>query len=760
MLAKIIYHISRHYRIWSVCLALLFLAALAVIFTKLTVDNSIKIWYSEDDETYQAFINFQEEYGNDDVVVIFLQYLSKVYDKQAVADMLMIEDALAGLDYVDRTYSYGSSDFIKASSTNFSVEKIVQKAPENKDENSAIADRVNSSPSVKKSFLTEDERSHLIFVRLRSFEDIEAHRDKIVRELRAIIEGIVPQYRLGGMAVLNEALNYSVAKESSLFSGISFVLMIVLLALFIRKKRFLPVAALSIIVPVVLTFGIFAVSGQKLNMITMILPTILLVYTLADAVHIMNIYFKNGSIYPRAEKRELIRMTLSYTFKPCFFASATTMAAYISLCFSPVQVIKTTGLFAFIGIGLSFISVYIIAIIGFTIIKHPAEEKELMVSHVINRWCSLTTEFLVKTSTKWNKAIMYGFMLLFLISVYYVRKIEINTYPGEYLSERSVVRQDMNIIESTFGPFLPFEAIVACNEEDQIITRENLSFLEEFQEQITRKTHVENVTSITDRIASLNQQLDPESEDPEIPDSDEKIIRLIRLYETNGSNSLSELTNKNFTEARISGKVNMSSSKQYASLIDQLKQIFDAIPGSNELELTVQGYMPLYVQMTGYITRSLVYSFIGAFVMIALMMVVFLKNIRITIFSIIANLIPVFAVSLIMVLFKIPLDMGTVMIAAIMLGIAVDDTMHFLHAYLHHHKNHTGEGNHVDRALTITSPALLASSMALASGFLILGMSSVKSLHHFGFLCAIVVVIALAADVLFLSSILKFSIDR
>jgi len=154
------------------------------------------------------------------------------------------------------------------------------------------------------------------------------------------------------------------------------------------------------------------------------------------------------------------------------------------------------------------------------------------------------------------------------------------------------------------------------------------------------------------------------------------------------------------------------------------------------------------------------YSFLGAFIMIALMMFVFLKNIRITIFGIITNLIPVFAVALIMVLFRIPLDMGTVMIAAIMLGIAVDDTMHFLHAYLHNHENNAGKGNIVDKALVLTSPALLASSIALAAGFLILGMSSVKSLHNFGILCAAVVIIAFAADVLFLSSILKFSMNK
>ena len=70
MLTKIIYFISNHHRIISICIVLLFLAALGVILTELTVDNSIKIRYSEDDEQYQAFIDFQEKYGNDDVDIV------------------------------------------------------------------------------------------------------------------------------------------------------------------------------------------------------------------------------------------------------------------------------------------------------------------------------------------------------------------------------------------------------------------------------------------------------------------------------------------------------------------------------------------------------------------------------------------------------------------------------------------------------------------------------------------------------------------
>jgi len=104
VLTKIIYFISNHYRIFSICIVLLFLAALGVILTELTVDNSIKIWYSEDDEQYQAFIDSQEKYGNDDIVTIFPPYSFEVYEKQAVADLLRLEDTLVNLDYVDRVY--------------------------------------------------------------------------------------------------------------------------------------------------------------------------------------------------------------------------------------------------------------------------------------------------------------------------------------------------------------------------------------------------------------------------------------------------------------------------------------------------------------------------------------------------------------------------------------------------------------------------------------------------------------------------------
>lgn len=761
MISKSIYYIIDHFRFFTICIIALFSVSFFFVISELKVDNSIKIWFSENDKNYQNFIDFQGKYGNDDIITILVSYPVRVYEKKPVAELLNLEHAIRELDYVDKVYSYGSSDFLNVTDTEFFVEKIISKVPENEIEQQEIIDRLKSSPAIKKTFLSDDEKSHLILVRLKSFEAIEVHRDNIVRELRTVIEQILPNYQLGGMAVLNEALNYTVAKESSIFSILSYAMIIMLMALFIKKKRFLPIAVIAILIPITLTFGLFAATGQKLNMISMVLPTILMVYSLADVVHITNIYIQLSESEPHIDKRELINRTLVYCFKPCFFASTTTMVAYISFYLSPVNVLKTTGLFAFIGIGFAFISVYLVTIIGFSILNHPSKEKDWNTAKVINRWTGTIIRRLNNTTTRQKVLVVTSFVLLFLLSLSLIPKVEINTYPGEYLSNKSKVRKDSEIIEAKIGAYLPFEAIIKCKDQGRIITREKLLFLENFQKRLNSEFSINNPTSIVDVIKYLNQQITGHENYYRIPKSEEVIAQLLMLYEMDMNNRINEITDRGYSEARISGRIKMLSSDDYSNLINDVHELFYESSKELNLELNIEGYMPLYVLMINYITKSLLLSFLGAFMMVIIMLFVYIRNIKITLISLITNIIPVSSVVLIMVAFKISLDMGTVMIAAIMLGVAVDDTMHLLHSYMNNIDKGMSVNKAVDNAIIITGPALLASTIALATGFLIIGLSSVKSLHNFGILCAFVVIITLIADTLLLPVIIKlFSKER
>ena len=205
------------------------------VISDLRIDNTLKIWFSEGDKNYQNFIDFQDQYGNDDVITILVSYPFKVYERDAIQDMIEIEKDLSRLRHVDKVYSFGSSNFFKIFNNEISIEKNVENVPVNNIEKKRIIDRLNSFPAIKKTFLTKDERSHLIVVRLRSFEDIEIERDNIVKDIKASIEKTLPNYQIAGLAVINEAMNETVARESSLFFILSFTILIMFVALIIKK---------------------------------------------------------------------------------------------------------------------------------------------------------------------------------------------------------------------------------------------------------------------------------------------------------------------------------------------------------------------------------------------------------------------------------------------------------------------------------------------------------------------------------------------
>ncbi len=755
MVSKAVYFIQDHTRgfLWS--LIALVLISLYFITTSLKVDNTLRIWFSDDDTHYQSFLEFQDKYGNDDIITVLATYPFTVYEKEVVNELIKLERELEALEYVDQVYSFASADYLEANEFEFSIEKIASRSPDTKEEQLKLIERIERSPVIKNTFISSDEKSHVILVRLNSFEEIEEQRDNIVRDIKIVVDQALTNYQMGGLAVLNEALNKTVAIESSIFSLASYVIMILLIGLVIRKRRFLYMVVPVIFVPMILTFGLFAATGHSLNLISMTLPTILMVYALADVMHLINNYLMHAKNFPDISKRELINKALSYSFKPCIYASLTTMLAYIAFYLSPFQVLKSTGLFAFIGLGIAFIIVYIITIIGFVVLKKPAQEKEWKIVDRINGWMGIFSTAIINLTTKYQVAIIISFTLVLFTGIVLISNLEINTFPGEYLDRNTKVRQDSEHIEKKFGGYLPFELIIRSTSDQKIITTENLVLLEEFQKRINSETKLLNTTSIVEAVKYLNQQLSA-AQTYELPASDHVTSQLLLLYEMDDQNRLRELTDAGYSEARITGRVKMLSAREYGTIINDVEAIFNQLNSeSQSLEIIPQGYLPLFVHMVSYITASLLYSFLGAFVLVSILMFLFIRKVDITIISLITNLIPLSVVVILMNAFSIPLDMGTVMIAAIMLGIAVDDTMHLLHAYFNGRKLNKEKSSSIDYALKSTMPALLVSTTAMAIGFAVIGMSSVKSLQNFGLLCAATVTFALIADILLLPSIIK-----
>ncbi|PLW99085.1 MAG: hypothetical protein C0594_17440, partial [Marinilabiliales bacterium] len=380
IIEKIVDFILDQYKALLLIIAVLFFISAYLVVTEIKVENSLKIWFLDNDPHYGAYLDFQEQYGNDDIVTIFAEYPESAICEESARDAEYIKSRLDSLDFIDKVYTVFSADFLNANDFELNIEQVAEEAPQTDSARQEIINRLNSFPVIKNTFLTPDQKGHVIIARLKPVDQIENKRDELIRDIKAIAQDVYPEVNMGGIAVLTEALNRRVAEETSVFTSLSYLIIIVLLSFFIRKRRYLLIAIPSVIVPIAVLFGIFVLAGYKLNMISMIIPTILLVYSIADVVHILNIYILYGQIYKTLPKRDIIKKSLVYSFIPCMFTSVTTMAGYVSFTLSPFQALQTTGIFAFLGVGLAFVLLYILTAAGLMILNVPEDEKEWGIS--------------------------------------------------------------------------------------------------------------------------------------------------------------------------------------------------------------------------------------------------------------------------------------------------------------------------------------------------------------------------------------------
>jgi predicted RND superfamily exporter protein len=190
-------------------------------------------------------------------------------------------------------------------------------------------------------------------------------------------------------------------------------------------------------------------------------------------------------------------------------------------------------------------------------------------------------------------------------------------------------------------------------------------------------------------------------------------------------------------------------------VLKDIKRDFETTFNSDDYKLKINGFAVVFAQLNNFILETQFKSFFAAFFVAFLCLWIFIKSLRTTLLVLIPNILPLAILAIFMSLLDIPLDVTTAMITPIMLGIAMDDTIHLVYKY---RKSKTIVGSselRMNNALRYTGGALFSTTIALVGGFLIIASSATPSVKDFGLLCAVTVAIALITDIFYLPALLK-----
>ncbi|WP_396602518.1 RND family transporter [Algibacter sp. R77976] len=711
---------------------------------KLRVDNSLSIWFLEDDPSYKAYINFQEKFGSDEIFIAMLPVKNAIGASEKTA-LLKLHQAIDTLPFVKTSFSLAKAKYPIYANSKINFDNLYNTERSEK----GLKSLLSKLPNISAQLITKDYKNQFFYIQLNPTPTIEEKRQSLGSEIRTIIEKQYSNYYLTGPPVLNEAYSKGIYKESMLFGGLTVLVITLLLLFLLPNKRYLLVSLLSVAVPLALLFGIITSMGFALNMISMLIPTILMVYSVSDAVHIINIYHNEGASSQDINKIGLITLAIRKSFTPCFYTTLTTFVGYFALYLSPLPAFKNMGVFTCIGLVLSFFLVYAITIIGFSFMTLNFENsKPIIALKSINQ-----NQFIIwlnRFTTVYKKPLIIGFTLILFYGIYAIFQVKIDTNSRDLLAEGKA-KQDLRFVEKELNGSSRLQLNILTNNGEKILNTEALKHLENFQNKLEANPLVNAPVSVVNIKNFLEKRTPVLFQTNATQDKIESTLYSV----DNQDNSFFKLFSEDFTSAGITISFKEIKTSQLEQLLSEVQRDFENTFPVDKYTLEINGFAVVFAQLNNFILQTQFKSFFAAFFVAFLCLWFFIKSLRTTLLILIPNLLPLTILAIFMSLLDIPLDVTTAMITPIMLGIAMDDTIHLVYKYRRSENIKGTPVTRMDNAMSYTGKALFSTTIALVGGFLIISSSAVPSVRDFGLLCAITVAIALITDIFYLPALLK-----
>ena len=589
---------------------------------------------------------------------------------------------------------------------------------------------------------------------------------KFMTALRAITEQAQYSefdiYFVGNPVTMEFVMN-AIFEAAGLLS-IMVALVIVLLWVLFRS-----LSAVIWPVLIVLFAGMWAIGvGSWLGMsyTSMLALTFMLVLAvgIASCVHVLSAY----TLFSREGKDHARAMALAYrkTGMPILLTSVTTMLGMLALTLSDMPIITVFGITSAIAVAFAFLLIFglLPVLLDFW---HPKLRKEndpacegkkplVNLQPLLARIADFT-EARAKT-------IVIAYLAVFALLIYGAFDLEIDTNFSKLAREGAPIQVAMELVDDDMMGSMNLEVLITTARADALKDPRLLQAISALQ------THVANnysdkvikTFSLADIVEDTNQVM--HNNDPAfhvVPDNAQLTAQLLYLFNNANPADRRDVVSDDYSASHISFMLKNAGTNEYTAFIDNLESDFERIFGElktdyPDLSLQTTGTFYLMMELMDHVAWTQLKSFSFALIIITLVMILTLGSPQAGLISMIPNLLPAVFTFGIMGWFGIPLDTDTLIVAPIIIGIAVDDTIHFLTHYRYTWIEHGDVGIAVRQTLREVGQAVAFTSLILGLGFAVLGFAGYLGLAKPGIFGALAIMVALLSDLLFLPALMHW----
>jgi uncharacterized protein len=776
------------------------------------LDASGEALILENDQSLNYYREISQKYASDDFVIIAFQPNSELLSESSINTIRALRDNLLSLESIESVNSILDIPLIYESGLKLSELKGTLPTIEANNYDKQIAYKeFKSNPLYSELIVNKDSSITAIqalFKRDKEYDDLLNRRqqlqsnvstlneekileldqikneiknkNKLLSKQREIdiknIREIIEQQRdngklyLGGIPMITVDMIQFIQHDLLVFGSGIFTFLILILSLFFHKLRWVMLPMLVCAITGLLTIGFMGYAGWSITVISSNFLSILLIITLSLTIHIIVRYRDLHLQEPTATHIELIMLTMSSMVRPCFYTVLTTAVAFASLVVSEIRPVIDFGWIMVIGLGIAFV-------VSFTLMPAILSLLKITDSPPHRDITKAITLGMAKLVHNRPVSIVFVSTCVLILLGIGIPKLEVeNRFINNFKSDTEIY-QGMKVIDNELGGTMPLDIIIDPDDEFVEVKNELAEETNELDELFfddaedlpeptywLNSTMLDKAKRIHEHLESypvigkvisiatslhIIEKLNGSSFDgfelavvrKRIPDNISGDI--VTPYLSDDSNQIRFGLRVIESDPELNRKELLASIHDF--LVDEMK--FD------EEQVHLTGMMVLYNNMLQSLFRSQILTIGAVFAAILFMFIILFRNIQLAMIAIIPNIFSAVLILGIMGWARIPLDMMTITIAAITIGISVDDTIHYIHRLQHEYPIDLDYNEAINRCHGGIGKAMYYTTVAIIFGFALLSLSNFIPTIYFGLLTGFAMFVALIGDLLLLPAI-------
>ncbi len=757
---------------WRWAAIALFAVVLAVSFigmSKMVQQTSFDDYFIEGDPMLMKTNEFKENFGNDYFIGILTECDNHFTKENLTLMRELGEELLDSLSYGDKITSLVDLEFMLGTEDGMEIVQIVSdEIPETgSPEMEQIRSLAYSKPHVARKLISKDGRNAWILVKLRAFPSEEEWKQTsnvspdivtgeevsrvITKEKYASLHP-----KATGMPYVTQQKSVYIGQEMGRLVMIAAIICIIVMLLMTRSLRGIVGPLLSVIGGIVITFGIAGYSQMYVDSTVLMIPAIL-AFAVAIAYNIHIFSYFNQSMRRHGKRKQAVVETISEIGWSVVFCGLTTVISLMSFMVIPIRPMKCVGMMSSLTILFVLFTTLLMApvLLSFGKDKKPKPGVDGEGGTRLGRAMERLNDF----TFKFSKPIIAVFAVVCVALGIGLWKIE-PAFDIERTMGKAVpyVNDVLTVGRSELGALYSYDLVMEFKSEDDAKQPENLRKLEQLEELVGTYSLTKRTNSILDIIKDLNQTLNGGDKGHyRIPETEEGVAQMLMLYENAGGSEAEYWMDYGYKRLRLMVEISdFNSAEVERELNDIAKKSAEMFP---DVTVTAVGNIPQYTTMMQYLVRGQMQSFLISVLIIAVILMIAFQSIRVGLIGLIPNLMPAIFVGGFMGWMGIPLDMMTATLIPMMLGMAVDDTIHFFnHSKLEFDRTPNYSVS-IRRTFRVVGVAIVTTSIITSAVFACFATSACTMCVNFGVLAVIGIISALLAD-LFITPLLvkKFKV--